>query len=256
MWTVAAMLALSVMAAAQTAGPAFEVASVKSADANPRPGIGLFTYPGGRVEAHFCKLDYLISLAYDRQLFQISGGPRWIREDRFDIVAKPPASSKSSQSNPNSPKLPPNEEQRLMLQALLADRFQLQLHRESKEGPVYFLVKSGKPLALTPAKDRDEYPWVGSVGGGAISRDGLRATNATMKLMAERMSEQMGRIVVDRTGIEGAYDFRYKLADVDPATDLISSVMLSVQGLGLKLEAGRAPSETLVIDRAEKPAAN
>src|SRR5215469_14881543 len=205
MRTLAAMLWLPVMAAAQAAGPAFEVASIKASDPNPRVGIGVSTYPGGRVEAHFCPLDYLISQAYDLQMFQITGGPRWIHEDRFDIVAKPPASSESSKSNPNNPKLPPNKEQREMIQTLLADRFQLQLHREAKEGAVYFLIKSGKPLALTPAKDHDEYPWVGT-GGGAITRGGLRATNATMKLVAQRLSERLDRIVIDRTGIEGVYD--------------------------------------------------
>ena len=73
--------------------------------------------------------------------------------DRFNIEAKPPASSKSSKSNPNNPKLPPNEEQRQMLLALLADRFQLKYRRETKEGAVYFLVKSGKKLALEEVKD-------------------------------------------------------------------------------------------------------
>jgi uncharacterized protein (TIGR03435 family) len=240
---------------AQTSGPAFEVVSVKEAEDGMK-GIGLSTYPGGRVEAHFAPLDYLISQAYDVQRFQISGGPQWIHDARFDIIAKPPAASKSSKANPNNPKLPPNEEQKLMLQALLADRFGLVLHHESKEGPVYLLVKTNKPLRMTPAANAEEYPWVGSVAGAAIVRDGLRGTNATMKLMAQRLSERMGGIVLDRTGIEGAYDFQYSLAQDVGATDLISSIMLSVQGLGLKLEAGRAPIESLVIDRVEKPKGN
>ncbi len=247
--------ALCAAAWAQSGGPAFEVASVKVADDRSK-GVGVFTYPGGRVEAHWVPLDYLISQAYDVQMFQISGGPQWIHEDRFDIVAKPPGTAKSSKSNPNSPKLPPNEEQRQMLQALLAERFGLVLHRESKEGPVYLLVKTNKPLRLTPAANAEEYPWVGSVGGGAISRDGLRATNSTMKLMADRLSSRMDRIVLDRTGLEGAYDFRYELPQDEAGTDLISSIFVSVQGLGLKLEAGRGPIESLVIEKVEKPKGN
>ena len=158
-----------------------------------RTGIGLATFPGGRIRANEVKLDYLITEAFGIQSFQLSGSPRWIHEDRFDIDAKPPADSPASKSNPNNFKLPPNAEQRLMMQALLADRFQLRFHRETKEGPVYLLVKTGKELKLQPTRDRGEYPWVGSVAGGAISRDGLRATNATMALVAARLSAYLER---------------------------------------------------------------
>jgi uncharacterized protein (TIGR03435 family) len=67
----------------------------------------------------------LIEEALDVQSFQVSGGPHWIQVDRYDIAAKPPASSKSSKANPPYPKAPPNAEQRQMLATLLADRFQL-----------------------------------------------------------------------------------------------------------------------------------
>jgi Protein of unknown function (DUF3738) len=108
--------------AQETGGaPTFEVATVKPADlmAQDRLGIGLFTYPGGRIVANKCPLDYLIEQAFNLQRFQIAGAPGWAHGDRFNIEAKPPASSQSSQSNPNNPKLPPNQEQRQMLQALL-----------------------------------------------------------------------------------------------------------------------------------------
>ena len=256
-WTlVASVIVLPLATFAQTE-PKFEVASVKASAMQDRPyGIGFSTYPGGRVRANMCKLDYLISLAYDIQLFQITGGPRWIREDRFDLEAKPPASSQSSKSNPNNPKLPPNEEQRLMLQALLADRFQLLVHKDVKEAPVYLLVKTTKPLGLVATKDKNEYPWVGSLAGAGLSRDGIRGTNATMKLLAERLSENLDRPVIDRTGIEGAFDFRFALPAEEAGTDEAAALFASVQGLGLKLEAGRGPVETLVVDRAERPAGN
>ena len=117
----------------------FEVASIKpSVVQSGQYGIGFFSFPGGRVRANMVKLDYLIQIAFNLQPFQISGGPRWIHEDRFDLEAKPPATSKSAHANPRIFKLPPNDEQRQMLQALLKDRFQLKYHRESKDGPVYF----------------------------------------------------------------------------------------------------------------------
>jgi uncharacterized protein (TIGR03435 family) len=82
--------------------------------------------------AYKCRLDYLIEQAFDLQRFQIAGAPGWAHADRFNIEAKPPASAQSSQSNPNNPKLPPNRDQRQMLQALLVDRFHLKYTIESK----------------------------------------------------------------------------------------------------------------------------
>ena len=251
-------IALSTLSAfAQSTGPAFEVISVKPSGAGPHPnGIGLFTYPGGRILASLCPLQYLIEEAFRLQPFQISGGPRWIQEDRFDVEAKPPASSKSSQSNPRSPKLPPNEEQRQMLQALLIDRFQLHVHREIREGPVYFLVKTNKELKLQATTDKDQYPWVGSVAGGGISGDGIAGTNATMALMAERLGPYLGRPVIDQTALDGPFDFKFASHSDDPHPEIISAILSSVQALGLKLETGKGPIETLVIERVEKPAAN
>jgi uncharacterized protein (TIGR03435 family) len=253
-----AFAALAIAALAQDAsGPTFEVVSVKPSAGDPgRLGRGIFTFPGGRIRANQCPLYYLITQAFEIQSFQIVGGPRWIHEDRFDIDAKPPAGSNASRSNPRNPNLPPNPEQRLMLQALLADRFHLRYHRETREGPVYLLVRTGKPLNLQPAKDPNQYPWVGGVAGGAITGDGLAATNATMALVATRLSGALERPVIDRTGLTGAFDFKAEYRTGDPNPDLISSLLASVQPLGLKLAAAKGPVETLVIDSAEKPQAN
>jgi uncharacterized protein (TIGR03435 family) len=243
--------------AQETAAPTFEVATVKPADlmAPDRLGIGLSTYPGGRIVANKCPLDYLIEQAFDLQRFQISGAPGWVHVERFNIEAKPPASSKSSQSNPNNPKLPPNAEQRQMLQALLVHRFHLKYSMESKEGPVYLLVKTNRELKLSEAKDKNEYPWAGSVAGGAISGDGLRGTNITMTQLAERLSAYMGRPVIDQTGLTGAYDFKFEYHGDEATNDLISTILTSVQALGLKLETGKGPVKTLVIQSVDKLAA-
>jgi len=237
--------------------PTFEVVSIKPATTTaPGLGIGLFTFPGGRVRASYCPLDYLMEQAFDIQPFQISGGPRWIHDERFDLEGKPPASSPSSKSNPSNIKLPPNAEQRQMLQAALVDRFQLQFHWETNESQVYLLVKNGKELNLQAAKNKDDYPWIGSVAGGGLSGDGIAGINATMALLAERLSPRLDRPVIDRTGIEGAFDFKFRYPGDEPHPDLVSSILTSVQGLGLKLEAGRGPVKTLVIDRVERPSAN
>ncbi|HEY1493468.1 MAG TPA: TIGR03435 family protein, partial [Candidatus Solibacter sp.] len=141
----------SISRAQQPSGRAtaeFEVASVKSS--TPATGVlgGVFTYPGGRVAFRGCTLQYLIEQAFDIQTFQVSGGPGWMQDQRYDIDAKPPASSKSGKSMPGNAKTPPNEEQRQMLQSLLVERFGLKYHREIREGPVYLLLKGNKALKL------------------------------------------------------------------------------------------------------------
>lgn len=238
-----------------SAQPAFEVASVKLSTPQENV-IGLFTYPGGRITATNYTLEMLMEEAYSVQSSQVSGGPRWITEDRYSVVAKPPQSSASSKSNPPYPKAPPNDEQRSMLQTLLADRFHLQLHRESRDGSIYILSAGNKELKLKPAKSADDYPWVGSPAGGGIAGTGIAGTNATMQLLANRLTGYLRRPVIDRTGLKPAFDFRLELPRDDSQPDVIASIFTSIQGLGLKLESAKGPVETLVIDHVEKPAEN
>ena len=253
------LFALAAVALAQSPQtlPRFDVASVKPSGQGPHPlGRGLYVYAGGRIVASMCSLDYLVQQAFELQPFQISG-PRWIGEEYYDIEAKPPADSKAAQYNPRIFKLPPVPEQRLMLRALLIDRFHLVFHTEKKEGSVYLLVKTNKELKLKPAKDREDYPWVGNAAGkGAIYGDGIAGINATMALLAERITPYLGRPVIDRTGIEGAFDFKSAYPIGEDKPDIILSLLTSLQGLGLKLEASRTPVDTLVIDRVERPTAN
>lgn len=238
---------------AQTvAPPAFEVASVKPAGGG---AVGLFTYPGGRIVANSLTLELLIEEAFSIQPFQLAGGPGWIRNDRYTIEARPPASSGLSSAKPSPPDNP-NDEQRQLLQTLLADRFQLKVHRETKNGPVYLLVKGGKEMRLQEAKDKDARPWAGGLGGGRISGDGLAGVNISMGGLAARLSEYMGRPVLDQTGLTGSFDFKYDQVSDDPHPDVAAWIVTSLQALGLKLEASRGPVETIVIDHAEKPSEN
>ncbi|HTX39476.1 MAG TPA: TIGR03435 family protein [Bryobacteraceae bacterium] len=230
------------------AAPAFEVASVKPASPQDRV-IALFTYPGGRITASLYTLEMLIEEAFDVPKFQVSGGPHWIQVDRFDLEAKPPASSPSSKANPPYPKAPPNAEQRQMLAALLADRFQLHFHRETREGPIYLLVRGSQALKLHKPQDPNAFPWA---GGG----NGLQGANITMPQLATRLRGFLSRQVLDRTGLDGSFDFKVELASGDPAPDVLSSIFASVQAIGLKLEASKGPVETIVIDHAEKPLEN
>src|SRR6185503_4701022 len=141
------------------AQPAFDVASVKPTTPD---GIGctVLTYPGGRVTIHNCTALYIMEQAFDEEKVVIPGAPSWTNDERYDIDARPPAGSEASKSNPVNRKLPPNEEQRLMLQTLLVNRLQMKFHRETKEEDVYLLTR-GKTLKLQTPKDANAYPWAG-----------------------------------------------------------------------------------------------
>jgi uncharacterized protein (TIGR03435 family) len=236
------------------AQPAFEVASIKPWASREIGGIHV--YPGGRIEFRGCTLHYLVEQAFNVQPFQVSGGPAWIQNDRYDIDAKPPASSKSSQYMPAIQKAPMLEEQRQMLESLLAERFHLQYHRETGEGPVYLLVKGDKPLKMTDAKEKIEFQWAGAVRGGPPFSDGIRGLNESMEDLARRLAVPLGRPVLDRTGITGTFDFQAEYASGDPNPDIAGVILTSVRDLGLKLEQSRGPVETIVIDHIEKPTAN
>jgi uncharacterized protein (TIGR03435 family) len=233
----------------------FEVASVKPSPASGELG-GVHTYPGGRVALRGCTLQYLVEQAFGLQPFQVSGGPPWTQDERFDIDAKPPASSKSSKSMPANSKTPPNEEQRQMLQSLLADRFALKYHRETREGPVYLLLKGNKALKLVDSKDKDAYPWAGGIRGGMITGDGLAGINESMPDLAKRQSPYLHRPVLDRTELSGSFDFRSEYSSDDERPDVVAMILASVQDLGLKLAASKGPVDTIVIEHAEKPSAN
>jgi uncharacterized protein (TIGR03435 family) len=238
--------------------PSFDVASVKPAGPDGPNDIGLYTYAGGRIVAHNYTLRQLIRNAFAVESFQISGGPGWIDEDRFNIEAKPPASSESSKANPYSFKAPPNEEQRQMLQSLLADRFQLRWHIEKRDGPVYLLQRGKNALKLQDPKDKNAYHWAGSNAGGLPNGDGLAGTNISMPELAVRMSGWLGRPVLDQTGLTGSYDFKCQYSDQSPdeRPDIPFILRVSIQAIGLQLEPGRGPVDAIVIDSAAKPSAN
>jgi uncharacterized protein (TIGR03435 family) len=236
--------------------PSFEVATIKLSGPNDHI-IGMFTYPGGRITATNCTAETLIEEAFDVQPFQVAGGPGWMKDIRFNLEARPPASSKSSKSNPASIKLPPNDEQRQMLRSLLIERFQLKYQMVSRDGPNYILVKNGKQLRLEPPKDANGFPWVGNAErAGAINGDGVAGQNASMALLAKRLTRYVGRPILDQTGIEGSFDFRFDYAVGDDKPDVAFTIFTSLQALGLKLEPGRGPVETIMITAIEKPSDN
>jgi uncharacterized protein (TIGR03435 family) len=251
----------AMQAGKQATLPEFEVASVRPSGPNQRELNGLYTYPGGKVMCKGCRLQYLIMVAFDVQQFQISGGPSWIDlvgGARYDIEAIPPATSQSIHSNPAIPKNPPNDEQRQMLQSLLIGRFHLKFHAETQEGPVYILTRKNKPLNLQASKDKNAYSWAGGIEGGPPDISGLRGTNISMPQLALRISSWLKRPVLDQTGLQESYDFEYRMGidNDDPNADLVSSILTSLQGIGLNLKSTTGPVETIRVDHVEQPSPN
>ncbi len=245
-WLLLAVLAFQI--------PAFEVATVKPTPAATRIIGDLFSYPGGRVVGIRCTPKQLVEEALQVRTYQVKGGPAWMRDEYFDIDARPPAGSKSSKSTVRRASL--NAEQRQMLLALLADRFQLKCHRETQVGPVYFLVRTKKPLKLKEPEHKDDRSWAGDPDGGAFIGGGVAGQNVSMAEFAARLSGRLERPVIDRTGLSGSYDFKalYNAGDEQP--DVAASILISIQELGLKLEAGKGPVETIFIDKADRPSEN
>jgi uncharacterized protein (TIGR03435 family) len=243
--------------------PAFDVVSVKpcTPDQQTRMGIGLFTYPGGRIVASNYTVRMLIHDAYGVEMYQITGGPAWLDSDRWVVEAKPPESSASAKWTPPSPKSPPNPEMRLMIQSLLADRFHVTLHREPRTESVYALtVAKGGPKLKEP-KDTTKQPFVSTGRTGPVTAEAVSQTfsgqNATIDLLVERLAQHLRRPVRNQTGLEGHYDFVIEYGATDSQLAAAPPLDRAIQDqAGLKLVTQPGSVEVLVIERAEKPTAN
>jgi len=264
---------------AQQAPVTFEAVSVKPAQ-RMTPGLRV----AGSQVTGIASMKALVRSAYNLHTYQISG-PAWIESERYEIAAKLPEGATKEQ-------VP------AMLQAMLAERFGLVAHRESRELPVYSLVvaKGGAKLkASAPGEDgrgaprlvrgANGYPELAPgteaprtyqvvLGGSDGLLYKLWARRETMAQLADRLSSQLNRAVVDRTGLEGGFDFALSwtmdaaggmVPRTEPPPDEIEmygSAVLTDPGLslfkaiesqlGLKLEVGKGAIEMLVLDKVEK----
>jgi bla regulator protein blaR1 len=269
---LAAALGLFVCAASRAqqqssaSHPEFEVASVKpSASDDARTLLQIL--PGGGIRSSGATLKFLITLAYEVRSFQILGGSGWINSDRFDVVAKSDGSA-DSEKEPRDPSQVTagqlkgmQDRMRPKLQALLAERFKLSLHRETREQPVY---------ALAIAKGGTKFQRAnGNFGGLRIGKSQLTGSGATLEMLTTAIANQLGRPVLDRTGLVGAFDFKLEWAaqagaffppsgDASaPADPNGPSIFTALQEqLGLKLESAKGPVDVLIIDRVERPSEN
>jgi uncharacterized protein (TIGR03435 family) len=235
----------------QPAAPprAFEVASIKPHE-GPLHVMRGFSSSGTRVTLEGYLPIYLVMEAYKLKMYQVSFAPSVPNpyDDYCDIVAKAEGDG-----------APTRDGFRPMLQKLLAERFNLKVHREMREMPVYALVVGKNGPKFKESAPDAEFSGYGGVNG---RNQYMKQTKATMDDMANAIGGFADRPVVDRTGLSGTYDYKveatldFMLHDgTDNPNDI--AIFNAVQDqLGLRLEAQKAMVEILVVDHMEKPSAN
>lgn len=252
----------------------FEVASIKPASPDERR-VFIGPGPGGGISVTNMTLKQMIQNAWHIMPVRVSGGPAWLDSARYNVLAKPE-------------KKPAPAESMRMLQVLLKDRFQLVIHSETRDMPVYALVlarkdgKLGENLAESKeggctVPDPNQPPPMlrgGKLGcGGAImSQRSMNGVSVPMTELARSLSLMVGRMVIDKTGLTAKYNYTVEFtpeesfalpglpgpppvaAQADsPKPTLFTALQ---EQLGLKLDPQKGPVEVFVVDRAEKPSEN
>jgi uncharacterized protein (TIGR03435 family) len=277
----ALLIAIAPSTYAQSSRPQFEVVSIKHNKSGDPPGrLGT---EGSRFIAENYPLILVIQRAFgfpDEWLTrdQLFGGPDWIRNERFDIEAKIEGDRRAI----------PNEQVWLMVQSLLEDRFQLRLHHETRELPVFNLVVANGGLKMklssdqTPPKSDDDVdtsdpasPLRGEtsvthtpsgetiLSGAAISISPsleVRRPHALPSRSLTSLLRQSGRLVIDKTNLKGFFDFRLRFVpdELSGNPDVSGPTIFTAlqEQLGLKLESAKGSVEVLVIDSVSKPTEN
>jgi uncharacterized protein (TIGR03435 family) len=210
----------------------FDAASIKPNHSGARAG-GTRTAPG-RIVASNATAKMLLQEAYNVTAYQLSGGPGWLDNDRYDVEAK--ASGAAA-----------GDEMRPMLQRLLAERFKVIVHRETKEMQVILITVAKSGFKLHELQLGDPAPAPAPSKEGAV---GTIVRTGPISDLAAILTGPMGMPVLDRTGLQGKYFF-------DVAWGVDEDMITAVQEeLGLKFESQKAPIDLVVIDHIEKPDPN
>lgn len=236
----------------------FDVASLKPSPPGGNSS-GIHPDPGGRTyRATNTTLKYMLTVAYRIRAGQIASGPAWMDTDRYDMIA--------NAERPSSV-----DELHTMLKNLLAERFQLKFHMETKEMPVYALTVDKSGAKLTPHEAQNAGESLIEVWSSQPLHMKVKATSAPMDYLAFRLAERMDRPVFDQTNIKGGYDFNLAYTLEPPATMQVgmvghNGIPIDFSGptifealrqqLGLRLEPRKGPVEIMIVDRVEKPSEN
>jgi len=244
--STAALLFLAAALPAFSQSPAFDAASIKLS----RAGNDSSSWNSrlGYLEMKNQTLQRLVAIAYgftDEQ--RVLGGPKWVASDRFDIVARAAGPAK-------------DPELLRMLQNLLAERFQLAIHRHTKSGSGFSLVAIKGGLKIRPDETDGRQVW-------NSSRGKIVAQRTSMPRLAQSLTGLLGAPVVDMTDAKGVYSFTLEWTPDAPGRTGADGLPVSGAGgstlddvlahqLGLKLENKKLPIDVVVIERAEKPSEN
>jgi uncharacterized protein (TIGR03435 family) len=257
------VLAVSLASAQSPGRPSFEVASFRR-NTVPDTDSRFGPRPGGRWSMENSSIATLIHAAYPTQLRELVGAPGWVTSDRYDLDAKAAGE-------------PSREELSLMLQMLLAERLKLSLHTEQRERPVFALTRARsdgppglvaskvdcdavnaarragrRPEGPMPANGAPPCAWSVSAGDAVV----LRFGGLPLSRLSDAVGLPDGRVVIDRTGLTGPYEFTLRYS-TDPAPADIPSLFVALEEqLGLKLVPDRASLPVLVIDHIERPTPN
>jgi uncharacterized protein (TIGR03435 family) len=219
------------------------------------------TWSNSRFTATNVPLKMLLQWSFDIPESRIFGAPAWLDSTTFDIEAKSDASVDEQMA-----KMPPDQaklQKLAMMQALLTDRFKLVTHTETREMPVFDLVVAKGGPRFKPS---DASGTTISASGSGVHRIHVQGSDNTIELLARELAQPVGRIVIDKTGIDGRYDVTLLWTpddapppllngapDPNPPPDIYTALQ---EQLGLKLESIKGPVNVLVIDHVAPPSAN
>ena len=243
--SIAALAVLVCVAPGFSQRPTFETASIKPSGAND-DSTSWHTRPGYVVMKNQ-SLRRLVAIAYSVTEDKVSGGPKWVGSDRYDVEARAAGPAKDS-------------DLLLMVQSMLAERFQLAVHRETNSTLGFSLISAKGGIKIHPDVTEGKSGW-------NSNRGKIVAQRITMTKLAESLTRMLGTPVVDMTDTKGAFSFTLEWTPDNPRPATPDGVLPEPPGgpslytvlardLGVKLESKKLPIETIVIDKAEKPTEN
>ncbi len=198
---------------------------------------GGMNYGPGRLALTNSTLANLVTWAYGVKDYQILSAPSWFRSDRYDVNAK-------ARGAPDLAHL------KLLLQALLADRFHLTLHKETRQLPVFTLNLGERGIRMKRGQISTDTPQI--TGWSNSTHKELTGHNATMTVLIQTLAWDLDRPIFDKTGLRGSYDFKLEWSPVEDDPAGISLFTAIKEQLGLRLDSAKGPVDILLIDHADR----
>jgi len=217
----------------------FEVSSVRPAQPGATVRDARISFRGDRFEAKAETVGAILDMLRGWQLYRVLGGPAWIDTDRYDIEAKADRELTGPEQEP-------------AIMVLLAERFKLKSHKETREISAFVLRIPKMPAGLKRAGEKETYSVVND------ARHDVVFTGFSMPSFTNYLSQMVHAPVVDETGLEGLYDFTLPVSQVSvqPRDSYGDLVREAAEALGFRIEEKKIPLEVTVIDRCERPSEN